>query len=627
LLANLPGMAYRCANDRDWTMEFVSEGCRELTGYAPADLVGNQAHSYNALVNASYRDYLWQKWQTVLRKRRKFEDEYEITTRSGETKWVWEQGEGVFDENGRLLALEGFISDITERKHAGLERERLTRAIEQSLEIIIITDAAGAILYVNPAFTTATGYSREEALGRNPRMLQSGRHEAAFYQTMWATLLSGQVWEGQLVNRRKDGGLYTEQASISPVRDATGRIVNYVAVKRDITQQLLDQEEKATLRAQLLQSQKMESIGRLAGGVAHDFNNMLQAILGYTEMAMEQAPPGQPLHADLLEIQKAARRSASLTRQLQAFARKQHIAPRLVQLNKAIENMTAMLRPLLGEEVTLEWRPGPDLGLVRIDPGQLDQVVTNLCLNARDAIGKAGRIVMETRNATVDRPLHNLHGDIVPGQYVVLSVSDDGCGMEAEVIEHIFEPFFTTKSVGKGTGLGLATVYGIVQQSRGILQVFSRPGHGSAFHVFLPRQAGREAEVEEEGRLPAGRGSETILVVEDETTLLDTTRRMLESLGYRVLAAAAPQKALRLAAEHPADIDLLLTDVVMPDLNGPELVRRLLQDRPRLKYLYMSGYTANLLALEGVSDDGPAFLAKPFSRHALAHKVREVLDG
>ena len=629
LMANLPGMAYRCQGDRAWTMSFVSEGCLDLTGYAPDELVGNKTVSLNDLVCAPHRERLWEKWRKAIQTRGKLEDEYEIATRGGEVKWVWEQGEGVYAEDGRLLALEGFISDVTARKRAEAERERLTRAIEQSGETIVITDAAGVILYVNPAFTRTSGYAREEALGRNPRLFRSGLHDPSFYRQMWETLNAGGTWEGQLVNKSKDGTLYTEQATISPVRDADGRVAHFVAVKRDITSQLRDQTEKEDLQTQLLQAQKMESIGRLAGGVAHDFNNMLQAILGYAEMALEQVDPGLPLHMDIKEIQKAARRSALLTRQLQAFARKQAIAPKVMDLRKALEGMSGMLRRLIGEEIALEWKTEADLGLVRIDPGQLDQIATNLCINARDAIGTSGRILIETRNVELDHAAHGMHGEIEPGPYVVLSVADDGCGMEKGVLDHIFEPFFTTKKTGKGTGLGLATVYGIVKQNQGGIRVQSKPGLGSTFQVFLPRHFGEAPPSEGGGdsEEPASRGNETILLVEDEQTILVAATRMLESMGYRVLATDSPEEALRLAGKHEGQIQMLLTDVIMPEMNGPDLVRKLLASQPRIACLYMSGYTANLLAEQGVNEDSSNFIQKPFSRGSLARKVRSVLDG
>jgi PAS domain S-box-containing protein len=638
LLANLPGMAYRRQNDPELTLEFVSDGCRELTGYAPQDLIGNRARSYLDLVCEPQREGLRADWRQSLRTGHTFEREYEIATLTGETKWVWERGGGIANSQGQMVGIEGFIADVTGRKRAEAERERLNQAIEQSSEMIFITDAAGAILYVNPAFTKITGYSREEVLGKNPDLLKSGQHDQDFYRQMWQTVRAGGTWEGQIVNRRKDGTLYTEQSTISPVRDAAGNIVNYVSVNRDITQQFRDQMEREDLLDQLVQAQKMESIGRLAGGVAHDFNNMLQAILGYTEIALEQVQAGQPLHADLVEIQKAAQRSAALTRQLQTFARRQAVEPKVLNLNLAVEGMSAMLRRLIGEDVSLVWKPGPDLGSVKIDPSQLDQIVANLCVNARDAIEKSGHIIVETQNAEIDHFSQDLHGGIEPGAYVLLAISDDGCGITREVMHHIFEPFYTTKRPGKGTGLGLSTVYGIVKQNGGGIQVYSEPGKGSTFKIYLPRCTGTaETEPPAEPSGPPVQHHETILLVEDEESILQTTSRMLESLGYHVLATKSPEEALRLADGHGGEnvlfqefkdrIDLLITDVIMPEMNGPELARNLLGRHPGLKHLYMSGYTANLIAMKGIKEDGVHFIQKPFSRTLLAQKVREALRG
>lgn len=632
LVANLPGMAYRCANDRAWTMEFVSADCRDLTGYAPEDLVGNRTLAYNDLIAAPYRNRVWNHWQDLLARQLPFEEEYEITTRSGETKWVWEKGAGVYDDAGRVLALEGFIIDISARKHANLERERLMAAIEQSGDAIVITDAGGAIVYVNPAFSTVTGYSRQEALGQNPRLLQSGAQDPAFYAAMWHTLTAGHTWRGHLINQRKDGTLFTEMASISPVRDADGDIVQYVAVKRDITQQLHDQQERETLQTQLLQAQKMESIGRLAGGIAHDFNNMLQAILGYAELSLDQTPPDQPLYADLMEIQKAAQRSKALTHQLQAFARKQPVRSSNLDLNAAIDSMIGMFRPLLGKSIELDWKPAADLGWVQVDPSHLDQLVTNLCLNARDAIADQGRITIETCNEHVARPLRNLYGEIPAGDYVRLSVTDTGSGMTPETLEHIFEPFFTTKKDGQGTGLGLATIYGIIRQNSAIPRILSQPGKGTVFQVFFPRQPEQvlvaAAPDRDEAACPVEpQGTETILIAEDETALLQTTGRMLSSLGYTVQAYPSATQALAFAQAHPEAFDLLLTDVMMPDLAGPELVQRLQAVRPNLRYLYMSGYTANLFGEKSNQDTHVQCISKPFSRAQLARKIRDVLDG
>ncbi|GEM_PF-453457 len=529
---------------------------------------------------------------------------------------------------GKTL-LAGYTIDITDRKNADAERERLIRAIEQSSETIVITDAAGMILYVNPEFTKSTGYAREEALGQNARILQSGMHEKVFYRQLWERLRSGKTWGGKIVNKRKDGSLFIEQANIAPVRDEAGSIVNFVAVKRDITQQLRTEEEKTALQEQLMHAQKIESIGRLAGGVAHDFNNMLQAILGYTEMALEQVPQGQPLRDDLAEIKKAAQRSSDLTRQLQTFARKQPVSPVPLDINAAVENMSGMLSRLIGENIRLEWKPDPCLGSVMMDPGQMDQIVANLCVNARDAVGASGRITVATANVEVSSDEARQLDGISPGAYVKLSISDDGPGMPPDVRARIFEPFFTTKPIGQGTGLGLSIVYGSVKQNSGAIRVDSAPGKGTAFQIYLPRhtaggQAAPEAGPADDGT-PMSAAHETILLVDDEENILRPTRRILESLGYRVFATGSPKKALRLFEEHLGQIDLLITDVIMPGMNGHEMVLQMLKRQPALKYLFISGHTANILEDQGLTGLDRICLQKPFSRKILAQKARDLL--
>ncbi len=511
--------------------------------------------------------------------------------------------------------------EIAERKRAAEDRERLMAAIQQAGEMVVITDLDGTIQYVNPAFETVTGYSRREAVGRNPRMLKSGEHDAAFYRELWDTVSRGYVWRGRVVNRRKDGSLFTEDATISPVCDASGRIVNYVAVKRDITAEI-------RLQAQLLQAQKMESVGRLAGGVAHDFNNMLGIIIGHAEMALDGVSPSQPIYRELREILSAAHRSADLTRQLLAFARKQAANPRVLDLNETVEGMLKMLRRLIGEDIDLLWKPGSRLWPVRVDPSQIDQVLANLCVNSRDAITGVGKVTIETGNVVFGEEYCREHGGYVPGEYVMLAVSDNGCGMDKKVMGQLFEPFFTTKEVGRGTGLGLATVYGIVKQNSGFINVYSEPGQGTTFKIYLPR-------VESLPSLKQGpssasrdlRGSETVLVVEDEESMLELAKAILEKHGYRVFAAGDPAKALELAQKHPGRIDLLITDVVMPGMNGKELNERVAALSPGLKCIFMSGYTANVIAHHGVLDEGIHFLQKPFSMQAMAAKVREVLDS
>ena len=527
----------------------------------------------------------------------------------------------VREADGRVNHVLALLDDIDARKQAEMERERLSVAIEQAAEVIVITDALGTIEYVNPAFTTVTGYSRAEAIGQNPRLLKSGQQDAAFYHDLWATLAGGKAWQGRFVNRKKNGTLYTEEATISPVLDAAGRITKYVAAKRDITEHL-------NLHAQLTQAQKMEAVGRLAGGVAHDFNNILQTILGDAELAIEQTAPADAIRRDLEDIRDAAHRAADLTRQLLAFARKQVITPRTLDLNATVEGILKMLRRLIGENIELNWAPGAGLWPVKMDPGQIDQILANLCVNARDAINGVGAVQIATQNTRVDELNAARHEDFSPGDYVLLTVSDTGGGMDAETRDRIFEPFFTTKPTSKGTGLGLATVYGIVRQNRGHIGVYSEPGQGTTFRIHLPRHADAEAAPRTDALAnTAPGGDETVLLVEDDLPLLNLSGRILRGLGYTVLAANAPEAALRLAEEHPGEIHLLLTDIIMPGMNGRQLAEQLTARRPRLKCLFMSGFTADVIARQGILDEDVHFIQKPFSAADLAAKIRKTLEA
>ena len=398
-------------------------------------------------------------------------------------------------------------------------------------------------------------------------------------------------------------------------------------VTRDVTERKRAEAERSELQERLQQAQKMESIGRLAGGVAHDFNNMLGVILGHAEIALARTEPALPLHDHLEAIRAAARRSVDLTRQLLTFARKQTIAPRTLDLNEAVARMSSMLERLIGEDIQLDWKPGAGLWPVHMDPSQVDQILANLCVNARDAIASVGKVTIETGNTTfAPRDCDAVPGS-KPGDYVRLAVTDDGCGMDAEVLAHVFEPFFTTKAVGSGTGLGLATVYGIVEQGHGFIDVRSRPGAGTTFTIHLPRR-GSEGEATPRSVVAStpSRGHETILLVEDELAVLALTKTMLEAMGYVVLAAGTPGEAARIAREHVGDIALLMTDVVMPEMNGRVLAERLRPLRPTMKCVYMSGYTAEVIGHHGVLDADVRFLEKPFSDADLAAKVREALD-
>ena len=625
LLSRLPGMAYRCENWPSPTVVFVSSGCEELTGLASTEIVGTDRLFAEVVPSTHWQKFVANRLQ-ALHEHHRYDGEYEIKHADGSCRWVWDKGEGIYDEKGNIVGIEGFVSDASERRMAAQEHERLIGAIEQSGEAIVITDAQSNILYVNPAFTRVSGYSREEATGQNPRILSSGLNAPKLYQDLWQTLHAGRTWNGQFINKRKDGSLYTEMATISPVVDENQKVVNYVAVKRDVTQEIAAAKEKSALQSQLAQAQKLESVGCLAGGVAHDFNNMLQAILGYTEMALEQVPPEQALHDDLLEIKKTALRSSSLTRQLLTFARKQSIEPAELNLRETVEGLLNMLRRTVGDHIRLEWNPPDETGYVMMDKAQFEQVVFNLCINARDAIAKTGTISLSLNNVDITTHNKQQYAGIPLGSYIKLTVRDDGQGIEPGVRDKIFEPFFTTKPLGQGTGLGLSVVYGIVTQTKGEIRVESELGKGSEFQVFLPRHTTPVASPVPPPIAPENEAQHTtILLVDDEEMILHPTQQILERLGHRVISANSPKEAIKIFEAHADEINLLITDVTMPDMSGPEMVTHLIRLRPNLKFFFMSGHTANLLQQQGFDEKSMNFIEKPFTRAALSAKIQEIL--
>jgi two-component system cell cycle sensor histidine kinase/response regulator CckA len=518
--------------------------------------------------------------------------------------------------DGRTQAI---IRDITARKRLEKEQARLATAVEQADEAIVITDESASILYVNPSFERVSGYTRAELIGSNPRILHSGQHDADFYRAMWSTLLAGQTWHGTLVNRRKDGSLYEEAAVITPLRDPDGSVVSYVGVKRDITREQV-------LEAALRQSQKMEAVGQLAGGIAHDFNNLITAIRGYSELVRESLPPGD--RDDIDQVVLAADRAAELTRQLLAFSRRQVLQPQVFAPAEIVEGIAPMLRRLLGEHIELLVHAAPGVGRIRVDPSGLEQIIVNLAVNARDAMLGGGRLTIETMNVELDSSSKPGHAEMTPGPYVALRVTDTGCGMDEQTRARAFEPFFTTKEPGSGTGMGLATVYGIVRQSGGQIYLYSELGYGTTFAIYLPRvdqEVIAAAVATEAAAVP--RGSETILLVEDEASVRTFARRALEGLGYTVLEATNGIEAAAHATEHTGRIDLVVTDVVMPQMGGRELAERLRAAGSRLPILFMSGFSGNAASGADLTPPDAPFLAKPFTREGLGRAVREVLEA
>ena len=521
---------------------------------------------------------------------------------------------------------------IQSRRQAGdrlYESEKRFRTLLDTIpDLIWLKDADGVYLSCNRVFERFFGAKEADIVGKTDYDFVD-KDLADFFREhdCKAMAAGGPSSNEEWVTFADDGHsalLYTTKI---PMFESGGTLIGVLGVGRDITDLNHAQEEKIKLESQLHQAQKMESIGNLAGGVAHDFNNKLCVILGHVYLAQNDSDPVQ-MHESLEQIRKAAEQSADLTRQLLAFARKQTIAPKTLDLNETISGMLKMLQRLIGEGIHLTWQPAPDLWLVKADPGQIDQILANLCVNARDAIKNTGRVTIETRNNIIDADYCENNPGAVPGEYVHFSVSDNGSGMESETMAHVFEPFYTTKGLGEGTGLGLATVYGIVKQNNGFIKIYSEPGQGTTFTVHLPRHEDKNSRpLIETKAAPLPKGQETILLVEDELAILQITAHLLGKQGYTVLTAETAVDAMRLAREHVGEISLLITDVIMPEMNGKELANKLLSLNPQLKCLYMSGYTADIIAQHGVLDDGMHFIQKPFSLPGLANKVREVLVG
>ena len=635
------------------------------------------------------RQMVFENWKGMVAARGQWGNEYRFQNKEGKPTWVYGVAAAQEDSEGNVIHYVGVNVDITERKRAEEALRRLNRELKAMSEcdqaLLRAMDEQTLLDDVCRIICDAAGYRMawvgfvEHDEHKTVRPVAWGGVVDGYLDNInitWSDTERGRGPTGTCIRSRqicyiedfvmnpmaspwREAALkrgYRSSVAL-PLRGEEGRVFGALTIyseevnaftpeelhllmkfSDDLAFGILSlraraerrraEEEKAKLQDLLLQSQKMESVGRLAGGVAHDFNNMLGVILGHVEMAITELGPAHPLHDDLAEVLKAAQRSADLTRQLLAFARKQTIAPRVLVLNATVTGMLKMLERLIGEDIALNWRPEAELWPVKVDPSQIDQILANLCVNARDAISGIGQLSIETGNSTFDADYCAAHAGFVPGEYVRLAVSDTGCGMDRETLARIFEPFFTTKGVGLGTGLGLATVYGVVKQNGGFINVYSEPGQGTTFTIYLPRHGGKAGQEQTDGAgKPALRGHETILLVEDEPAILKLASMMLNKQGYTVCAASTPGEAIRLAREHAGEIHLLMTDVIMPEMNGRDLAKNLLSLYPHLKRLFMSGYTADVIAHHGVLDEGIYFIQKPFAMKDLSAKVREALDS
>lgn len=608
--------------DLSGVITYVNRAEEIRLGYLAEELIGRPTAAYGEDPDAgATQDQIVE--ETVEKGR--WRGEVVNYTRDGERIVLDCRTQLVFDMRGRPVALCGISTDITERKRAEERFRVMASMLADAPSSITVHDFDGKFLYANRKTFELHGYTAEEFMGLNLRDIDVPESAALIAERMRVIAEHGEA-DFEVGHYRKDGSVLPLEVYVRRV-DWMGRPA-ILSIGTDVSERMRAERERAELQEDLAQAQKMETVGRLAGGVAHDFNNMLGVIIGHSEMALDHLEPGHLLYNDLYEIRKAAQRSAELTRQLLAFARKQAIIPRLLDLNETIDGMRPMLRRLIGENIELVWSPGDGLWPVRMDPAQVDQILVNLTVNARDAITGVGTIAIGTDAAVFDEARCEDVADATPGEYVVLTVRDTGAGVPEDVMQHLFEPFYTTKASGKGTGLGLATIYGIARQNAGFVEVDSEPGRGTTFRVYLPRAT--QAEPEEVEAQPAPQavgGTETVLLVEDETAILNLVTLILQHYGYTVLAAASPGEALAIAADHPGSIDLLITDMVMPEMSGRALRDALQPLRPDIRTLFISGYTTDALAEDGILGSRAGFLQKPFSRAALAVRVRELLDA
>lgn len=742
LLDNLPGMAFRCRDDSGWTIEYASDGCFQLTGYRAEELINSRRIMFNNMIHPDDRERLRDEIDAAVKNQKTYEIEYRIIHKDSSLRWVWERGTGVWDENGRIISLEGFVTDmtekitakdllnqqtrtlrtildgtpdililmkpdhtiisgnkaayeqlgkksdeiigrkcfemfgrdhrcekcatsmalktkrnetleryepvlnrwfqintipifgedgrvsmiveqlqdITERRENEAELRRLASAIHHVAETIVITDNMGNIKYANPSFELTTGYRCSDVIGKNPNILKSGNQDENFYKDLWQTITSGETWYGRMVNRKKDGSLFTEDASISPVIDEMGRIIEFVAVKRDITNEL-------NLEAQLFQSQKMEAIGALAGGIAHDFNNILFPMIGYGEMLQMDLPEDSALQDFVLEILRASKRAKALVQQILAFSRQSDHEKSVVRLQSILNEVIRFSRASLPSTIKVKTSLDKKCRPVLADPTQIHQVAMNLMTNAFHAMEEnGGELGISLREVFIEEDMMPV-SPLPSGYYAHLSISDTGCGIAPSIQEKIFNPYFTTKEKGKGTGIGLAVVHGIVKSHGGTIEMTSEVGKGTTFDIFLPCMKEDNREIHRDTVIPLSGGDERILVVDDEEPIARMHRQMLERFGYSVTIRTSSIEALQLFKDNPERFDLVITDMTMPGMTGDQFSMEIRKIRPSIPIIICTGFSEKINEDIARSMGIDGYVFKPVLQSEMIAMIKSVVSG
>jgi PAS domain S-box-containing protein len=615
LIKNLPGVVYR--GYRDWSVRFLDSTIKELTGYDFKEFNSRKMKWSDVIVEEDLKT-VSESFRKALKTGKSYVREYRIKTKDGSTRWIQDRGQIVHNNGGELESVSGVFFDITERKQVEKERGLLATAIEQAAESVIISARPGTIQYVNPAFEQLSGFTRKEIVGKNFRILKSDRHDESFYKEMWDVISSGEIWSGHITNRMKDNTLCEFETKISPVRDSSGEVVNFVSVSRDVTQEV-------ALQAQLQQTQKMQAIGTLAGGIAHDFNNILAAVIGYTEIAIADVEKGGVLHDNLKEVLKAGERAKDLVNQILTFSRQSEQDLKPIKVALIVKEVLKLIRASLPATIAIDQDLKSNAAVLG-DYTKIHQVLMNLCTNAAHAMRKKGGVLsVSLADVELDADYAAKHFDIKPGLYLKLSVRDTGQGISSDLLGQIFDPFFTTKQQGEGTGMGLSVAHGIVKSHGGTISVYSEPGEGSIFNVYLPAiESSSEQKAREEKPVPTG--TERILFVDDEQALVKMGKQLLEFLGYKVTTSTSSIEALELFKVQPDKFDLVITDLTMPNMTGDELAQKLMAIRPDIPVILCTGFSTKMTAEKTKKMGIRAFVLKPVIKQDIAETIRKVLS-